>query len=460
MSDHIHIERYTQHKAGTPKSIALTNIPYIITVDAHDKVVVLQNKSILVQSGKIKAIVPAKTSPHWLKTVAATYDAGLRSGVVITPGFVNAHAHPPMYLLRSTTLLRNQHATTEESLQIARRIEQALTIEDQTIAALGDFTEQQKFGTTTVLSHYHTPQATRPAAVQAGLRLVDAVSVASKTDPKASLKNAAKTVVSHHPLITTGITIHTLGSTSMAELRAVRKFMQRHPKLLLTIHCAESMAEVDQVVQRHHQRPVAVLQAAGLLGPRLVLSHAVHFTNEEIEVLAKYKVGIVHLPTSNLFHKSGQFRYSDYVVAGAGAHIALGTDSVISKSRLDLVSEAYQSKLQHETSRYPASLADLFKMITVNGARVFGLEKIIGRVAVGLAADLAFWKLKDRMFVPFDAKHPETLLGNFMTHAGYTARDVMINGRFVIQKRQHMLVNESELLTQLQEHHTALLKRV
>lgn len=453
----MHTERYSQNKPGTPNTIAITNIPYIITVDAHDKVVVLQNKSILVQAGKIKSIVPARTK---FKHTDAQYDADLRSGVVITPGFVNAHAHPPMYLLRSTTLLRNEHATTDESLQIARHIEQALTIKDQTIAALGDFTEQQKFGTTTVLSHYHTPQATRPAAIQAGMRLVDAVSVASKTDPKASLKSAAKTIVSKNPLITTGITIHTLGSTSMAELKAVHKFLQRHPKLILTIHCAESVSEVDQVMLRHHKRPVAVLEEAGLLNTQLILSHAVHFTNEEIEVLAKHKVGIVHLPTSNLFHKSGTFRYSDYVVAGAGQRIALGTDSVISKNRLDLVSEAYQSKLQHETGVYPASLTDLFKMITVNGARILGLEKVTGRVAVGLAADLAFWKLKDRMFIPFDAKRPETLLGNFMTHAGYTARDVMINGKFVIQKRQHMLVDESKLLTELQEHHTQLLKRV
>jgi 5-methylthioadenosine/S-adenosylhomocysteine deaminase len=335
-----------------------------------------------------------------------------------------------------------------------------MTVEDQTIAALGDFTEQQKFGTTTVLSHYHTPVATTAAARQAHIRLVDAVSVASKTDPKANLARASQAVKRKQDMLTHGITIHTLERTDLAELKKVKVWLDKHPKVVLTIHCAETLAEVNAIVHKHGMRPVEVLQKAKLLSPRLILSHAVHFTTDEVQLLAKYKVGIVHLPTSNRLHKSGQFQYGNYMVAGLADRMALGTDSVISKSKLDLVSEAFQSKLIHQDTKYPPTFEELFLMLTSNGANVVGLGKQVGKLLPGYKADLTFWKLKDRMFVPFDPDQPQTLLGNFITHGGYTARDVMVNGQFVITGRRHNFVNESELLDQLELHHQALRKRV
>lgn len=449
-----HVDRYVWNTTRSwPRSILIDNVTYCLTADAHDRVQYWRNRSIVIEGDIITKILPASQAGKFRKRVDLVYDGNVRGGIVIMPGFVNAHAHPPMYLLRSTTLLQNHQATTEEALHVARKVERAMTVADQTIAALGDFTEQQKFGTTTVLSHYHTPVATSTAAKQAHIRLVDAVSVASRTDPSASLAKAAKALPD-------GITIHTLERVTLAELKQIKVFLHKHPKLLLTIHCGETVTEIEAILRKHQLRPVELLAKAGLLSRRLILSHAVHFTTDEIQLLAKHQVGIVHLPTSNRLHKSGQFQYGNYVVAGLGSRIALGTDSVISKSKLDLVSEALQAKLMHQDTAHPVSYEELFLMLTSYGAAVVGLEKQIGRIAVGYKADLTFWKLKDRMFMPFDPRHPETLLGNFITHGGYTARDVMINGRFVITGRRHNFVNESELLTKLEHHHQSLKKRV
>ena len=458
---HLHADRYIWQTSRTvPRSVLIDNIAFYITADRHNQVQYKKGQSILVEGDTISKIMPARQAVKLRRQVDLVYDASVRSGVVVMPGFVNAHAHPPMYLLRSTTLLHNHQATTEEALHVARKVERAMHLSDQTIAALGDFTEQQKFGTTTVLSHYHTPAATTVAAQQAYIRLVDAISVASKTDPSANIATATKALRTKHTLLTHGITIHTLERVTLQELQAVQKFLARHPKLILTIHCGETLAEVEAIMHKHQLRPVELLAKAKLLSPRLILSHAVHFTTDEIQLLAKHKVGIVHLPTSNRLHKSGQFQYGNYVVAGLGDRIALGTDSVISKSKLDLVSEAFQSKLMHQDTQRAASFEELFLMLTSNAANVVGLGKQVGRILPGYKADLTFWKLKDRMFMPFDPTQPETLLGNFITHGGYTARDVMINGRFVITGRRHNLVNESELLTKLEQHHQALRKRV
>ncbi len=455
-----HKNRYSRSITDQPNTILIKDGSYIITTNDKDEVVVLRGKSIYIKNGVVEEIIDAGAEGNLLQSVDMVYNAGLRGGTVLTPGFVNAHSHPPMYLLRSTTLLSNDTATTEESLAVARTIEQTMTLDDQKYAALGDFTEQQKLGTTTVLSHYHTPEATRWAARKAHVRLVDAISMASKTDPSASLEKAQATFSDVDELISAGITIHTMERVSVEELKAVKQVMDAYPEVLLTIHCGETVTEVEGSLKKHGKRPIAVLHEAGLLSERLVLSHAVHFTDDEISLLVKNNVGVVHLPTSNRIHKSGQFNYGMFYQENEAQRVALGTDSVISKSKLDIISEAFQSKVMHQDSDNPVSYEELFKMMTINGARVLGMGDTVGKIWPGYKADIAFWKLKDRGFIPYDSENPNTLIGNMITHGATAIRDLMIGGTFVISHRKHVLVNESKLLADLQQRHIELRDRV
>jgi len=84
----------------------------------------------------------------------------------------------------------------------------------------------------------------------------------------------------------------------------------------------------------------------------------------------------------------------------------------------------------------------------------------VGKVLPGYRADLAFWKLKDRGFFPYNEKKPISLIGNMITHSGRTVRDLMVRGEFIISNRLHNLINESQLLVELQTAHTALRKRL
>jgi cytosine/adenosine deaminase-related metal-dependent hydrolase len=83
-----------------------------------------------------------------------------------------------------------------------------------------------------------------------------------------------------------------------------------------------------------------------------------------------------------------------------------------------------------------------------------------GKILPGYKADLAFWKLKDRGFIPYDENDPMTLIGNIITHGGRYVRDLMINGKFIISDRKHLLVNESKLLEKTQIAHMAMRNKV
>ena len=167
---------------------------------------------------------------------------------------------------------------------------------------------------------------------------------------------------------------------------------------------------------------------------------------------------MVHLPTSNKIHRSGEFKYNLFVKYKAERQIALGTDSVISKNSLDLLSEALQARIMHQHLQR-ILYEDLFKMMTSQAAEILKLGKV-GKILPGYRADLAFWKLRDRGFMPYNEKRPLSLVGNMITHGGRSIRDLMIKGEFIISNRMHNLINESQLLLALQEAHMKLRKRI
>jgi cytosine/adenosine deaminase-related metal-dependent hydrolase len=151
-------------------------------------------------------------------------------------------------------------------------------------------------------------------------------------------------------------------------------------------------------------------------------------------------------------------KYPLFVKYGAQNSLTLGTDSVISKNSLDLLSEALQMRIMHQDTQL-VYYEDLFKMMTSQGADILKLKKV-GRILPGYRADLAFWKLRDRGFMPYNEKQPISLIGNMITHGGRNVRDLMINGEFIITNRLHNLINESKLMTELQTRHMMLRKKI
>ena len=98
--------RYTM--LGQPKKlkrILIHGAAFVITVDGAGKLQVMPNRSIYIIDGKIKEVFPMNKKSIPINEIDLIYDASKRSGIVITPGFINAHAHPPMYMLRSSMTL-------------------------------------------------------------------------------------------------------------------------------------------------------------------------------------------------------------------------------------------------------------------------------------------------------------------------------------------------------------------
>lgn len=432
-----------------PRRILIYRAPYIITVDDKNKLRYLRDMSVLIHDGIIVDVLKGSKKID-LNALDLMYDASRRGGIILTPGLVNAHAHPPMYLLRST-LIENSLQMLESALRGMAELEGKMRHDDFFIGALGDFTEEQKMGITTTLSHYGVFTPIDDAARVAHHRVINALSAVSNSHPKNSPKLVARHI-GGDTWTTPAIALHYAYKASDKQLRAIAKLQHRHG-VLLTLHCAESPHVAQISKERFGISEVEALDTFGLLNERTVLSHCVHVSGEDIALIKKRKAVVVHLPTSNKMHKSGEFPYPAFARAKALDRIALGTDSVISKNKLDLLSEALQTRIMHQDKKIvPFEL--LFRMMTSQAADLLGLN--VGRIQKGYKADIAFWKIRDRGFIPFNKQQPSTLVANLITYGGRNIRDLMIDGKFVVSNRVHNLVNESKLLDALQGRHEIL----
>ena len=424
------------------------NAPFLFSCDNNDHLEFKKNYSIIIEDDIITDVLPAKKVNK--KNFDLIYDAGKRSGVVITPGFVNTHSHIHMYLMR-TAMMLDEGENIDETIAAMPKWQKHETDANMTIASIGDLTEQQKSGITTTLTHGPSFAAAETAALATQHNLINAVSTISNSRPENTPEMVEKILQKKDNFFSApALAIHYLYKADKKQLEKIQKIVTEN-NALLTFHMAESEFVAKENIKKHGMRETDLLQKFNLLNQKSLASHVLHVNKKEIKMLAKSKIGISHLPTSNVTHKSGIFKFWEFYKEQAFPRMSLGTDSVVSKSRLDILSEAYQTRLMHLYSQ-TVKFGSLFKMMTINGAKVLNMSNR-GRLTPGHKADIVFWKLKDRGFMPYDEKEPFTLLGNMITHGGRSARDLMINGRFVIKNRIHQLINESRLLEEIQKAH-------
>ncbi len=156
-----------------------------------------------------------------------------------------------------------------------------------------------------------------------------------------------------------------------------------------TSHVNENPAEVAYVAELFPARAhyVDTYDAHGLVGPRSVLAHNVHPTDDELRVLASRGASIANCPTSNAALGSGLFsqrRHDDF-----GVRVALGSD-VGAGTGFSLFKEGLQAYFHQRLlgpDGVPLSPADLLHLATRAGALALGLADEVGDLSVGKQFD-------------------------------------------------------------------------
>ncbi len=144
------------------------------------------------------------------------------------------------------------------------------------------------------------------------------------------------------------------------------------------------------------------LREWGLLGPDLLLAHAVHLRDDDIGLLAESGTKVSYNPLSNMRLGSGICRVVE--LRRAGVDVALGLDGSASNDNNDyfgLMRAAIGLQRARHLSADCITVEDLVRMATVEGARALG-DSEVGMLAAGMKADLILIDPRTLNFTPLN----------------------------------------------------------
>ncbi len=339
---------------------------------------------------------------------------------ILTPGLVNAHTHLDLTMMRGFLEDLPFFEWVRTLTQAAR---EALSDDDFVAAATLGIAEGLRAGITTY-ADTAPGDASFTAMLAMGVRGI-AYREVFGPDPAqcaASLATLRDHVAAMRPretaLVRVGASPHAPYSVSDELYAAVAQFAERE-RLPVAVHIAESAEESQLVVEAagpfadflrgrgipvvpRGRQPVELLQRGGLLRAHTLLIHCVRVDAATARTIAAAGCGVAHCPASNARLGHGIAPLSDFL--RAGARIGLGSDSVASNDRIDILEEArLASHLQRVRLGRPDAIAAraALRLATLGGAEALRLDGEIGTLEAGKQADLAVFPLHDTL-APMD----------------------------------------------------------
>ncbi|MDQ8162220.1 MAG: amidohydrolase family protein [Gemmatimonadota bacterium] len=368
----------------------------------------IRHGAVLVDAGRIAYVGAASAvtyEPGSVRTVALGHAA-------LLPGLVNAHSHLELTALRgflegldfrdwlrTLTLIRRDLMTDAVLLDASRAgIREALR---NGITCLADTTDSA---------------APLAAMREYGVRGIGYVEVFGP-DPRQCAEAIAQLRMRVHEArahdtsrVRVGVSPHAPYTVSSALFRATAE-LARADALPIAVHIAESPGELlfvrdgagpfaDRLRARgidvapQARSPIALLDDAGVLAARPLLIHVIQADDQDFARIADAGASIVHCPISNAKLGHGIAPLDRMLAYGIAT--GLGTDSVASNDRMDLLGEARQATLlQSLRLGAPDALTAhaALALATRGGAEALGLGARIGTLEVGKDADLAAFPL-------------------------------------------------------------------
>jgi cytosine/adenosine deaminase-related metal-dependent hydrolase len=419
--------------------------------------------------GRQIAAVGARTTLMEQYPEAAVEDFG---AAAILPGFVNAHSHLELTMMRGF-LEREESAFTKwlGKLTLARL--EHMTADDLYVSAAWGAMEAARAGVTMLCDASDAAGASMRALNDVGLRGI-VYQESFGPDPRLARENFEKlrdksSFLRGHEseLVRAGVSPHAVYTVCAPLIELITRYALDE-NLPVMMHAAESEAEELLVLEGRgafaenlerraiewrapRVSVIEYLERVGLLGAHPLLAHCIRTDEADIERIVASGSGIAHCPKSNA--KLGHGRAPLAAFLNLGAFVGLGSDSVASNNLCDILEEARFAALlaraagDKEASGEMISARSLLFAATAGGARAVGLGERIGSLAVGMEADLVVINLESMHQRP--VYDPESALV-----FSSSARDVLLTvvaGREVFRAGRVLTVDEERLSARVKE---------
>ncbi|XP_062455734.1 guanine deaminase isoform X1 [Rhea pennata] len=222
-------------------------------------------------------------------------------------------------------------------------------------------------------------------------------------------------------------------------LCALGNLAQAHD-LHVQSHISENEEELLLVQSQFpaYQHYTDVYDRNRLLTSKTVMAHACHLSEEELKLFSLRGSAISHCPNSNFSLRSGILNVQK--VLKHNVKLGLGTDVAggYSASMLDAIRNTMiaSNALQvNKVNKTGLTLKEAFRLATLGGSQVLGLEDVIGNFEVGKEFDalLINTKASDSPFDLFSADAFEDILQKFLYLGDdRNISEVYVSGRQVV----------------------------
>ena len=425
----------------------LINNATLVTCDAEGTIIT--NGAVAVRGRRIeevgKAAEMAAKYSH-LQTLEAR-------GKAVLPGFVNAHTHSVLTVLRGTV----EDMGVDSVYGYMSPISFAMTAEDrQAMSALGCL-EAIRSGTTTMVDPFRHVYTYAQTMADTGLRLFLSESCADALTLKIrygeyeysqawgqEFLDRAETLVDRFHGLDEGrvqcqIAAHSPDNCSPWMLQKLLDLSERYD-LRRTVHLAWSQKELAQVRLLRGGSSVEYLRDQGWLGPDVLAAHWYYCTENDIEILAETGTHMVHCPAPS--SRTGNDAPPKMpAIIDSGVNVTLGTDNMSENMFQALGVGLILNRGLRGAGPVPRPQTVL-DWATQNGAKALGLEDELGSIEAGKLADLIIIDLTRPHLVP--AISPVANL----VHYGEAAdvESVMVAGEFLMSQGKVLTINEDEVV--------------
>ena len=414
-----------------------------------------QRGHVLVSKGRIQALSESAETPPAADKVV---EGG--GHMAVLPGFVNAHTHAAMVLLRGL----GEEAPLMEWLQ--KKIwptEEKLTPEHIYWGTASAILEMLATGPTCFADMYFEMDGVAQISLKAGIRaaLCRGITNGPPIDgvPKIdrSIEDNLALFQRWHGLeglLTVQLGPHAPYTVPFDDMKKIVKIAKERG-VGLHFHFLETEWELGYIRDELKMTPEAYLRDIGILEVSgAVLAHGVWMNPTWADSMEMSHATIVHNPDSNMKLGSGVMPLDTWLDKNVG--LALGTDGASSNNRLDMWTAMRSAAMLHKgVTRNPTSAPalDVLRMATFEGACAFGFANK-GLIREGWMADLILIDLDQPHYVGVNEEN----LINYIVYAGSSAdvRGTMVDGKWLYRDGVYTTLDKNEILQKAWEARKAI----
>lgn len=354
---------------------------------------------------------------------------------ILMPGMINCHTHASMIPFRSLAddykdRLKRYLFPLEKKL-----VDKELTY----IGAKYAISEMLLGGVTTFCDMYYFEDEVAKAAKELNMRGIVCETIVDFPSPDSEKPyggiDYAKDFIKKwkdDDLIIPGVAPHAIYTNNDESLKSAYNLSKKY-NIPFTMHVAEMDYEVSMCKEKYNLTPVGYLDKLGILDHNFISAHTILVDDEDINILKKKNVKVSHNISANA--KGAKGVCPILKMKEKSIDIGLGTDGPMSSNTLDIISQMSQVGKVHKLFNNDRTLLpsdEIVEMATMGGARVLGLDKIVGSIEVGKKADLVLIETKSVNMQPIYDYYATIVYSSNPSNV----HTVIVDGKIVVRNKE------------------------